>query len=159
MTVITPDACAARTAMRMHAGRSPLAAARHTAGATASDLPTSVPGFRCLQQQDCDAGTLLTAELALERGLACNTAGGTHHAFPGHGSGFCILNDLAYTAQVRGRLGGLQNCGSMHSVLRFFTSVLSGLCSVSAERSLPATESTQHMATSAVLWDMFTVVP
>lgn len=32
--------------------------------------------------------------------MACNTAGGTHHAFPGHGSGFCILNDLAYTAQM-----------------------------------------------------------
>jgi len=58
---------------------------------------------RRISQQYRDAGTLLTAELALARGLACNTAGGTHHAFPGHGSGFCILNDLAYTAQVRGQ--------------------------------------------------------
>jgi len=39
-------------------------------------------------------GTILTAQLALEYGLACNTAGGTHHAFPDHGSGFCLLNDL-----------------------------------------------------------------
>lgn len=46
------------------------------------------------------AGTLLTAELALEHGLACNTAGGTHHAFPSFGSGFCILNDLAITADL-----------------------------------------------------------
>ncbi|BDA50809.1 Acetoin utilization protein AcuC [Coccomyxa sp. Obi] len=46
------------------------------------------------------AGTLLTARLALEHGLACNTAGGTHHAFPSAGSGFCILNDLAITAAV-----------------------------------------------------------
>ncbi|KAI3423433.1 hypothetical protein D9Q98_010649 [Chlorella vulgaris] len=46
------------------------------------------------------AGTILTAELALEHGLACNAAGGTHHAFPDHGSGFCILNDLALTAQL-----------------------------------------------------------
>lgn len=45
-------------------------------------------------------GTLLTAELALEHGLACNVAGGTHHAFPSFGSGFCILNDLAVTAEV-----------------------------------------------------------
>jgi hypothetical protein len=44
-------------------------------------------------------GTLLTAELALEHGLACNTAGGTHHANHAHGSGFCILNDLAVTAK------------------------------------------------------------
>jgi len=46
------------------------------------------------------AGTVLTAKLALETGLACNTAGGTHHAFPDYGSGFCIFNDLAVAAQV-----------------------------------------------------------
>jgi acetoin utilization deacetylase AcuC-like enzyme len=45
-------------------------------------------------------GSVLTAELALEYGLACNTAGGTHHAFPDYGSGFCIFNDLAITARV-----------------------------------------------------------
>ncbi len=45
-------------------------------------------------------GTLLTARLALEYGLACNTAGGTHHAFPAYGSGFCIFNDLAAAAGV-----------------------------------------------------------
>ncbi|KAF5839593.1 histone deacetylase [Dunaliella salina] len=46
------------------------------------------------------AGTLLTARLALQHGLAVNTAGGTHHAYPAAGSGFCILNDLAVTAKV-----------------------------------------------------------
>lgn len=54
------------------------------------------------------SGTLLTARLALMHGLACNTAGGTHHAFPDAGSGFCILNDLAVTAAVllgEGRVG------------------------------------------------------
>ena len=45
------------------------------------------------------AGTMLTAELALQHGLAVNTAGGTHHAFADSGSGFCILNDLAITAE------------------------------------------------------------
>ncbi|NIR51123.1 histone deacetylase [candidate division KSB1 bacterium] len=45
-------------------------------------------------------GTLLTAELALKHGLACNTAGGTHHAFREYGSGFCIFNDLAVAARV-----------------------------------------------------------
>jgi acetoin utilization deacetylase AcuC-like enzyme len=40
-------------------------------------------------------GTILTAQLALEQGLACNIAGGTHHAFPDYGSGFCIFNDIA----------------------------------------------------------------
>jgi acetoin utilization deacetylase AcuC-like enzyme len=45
-------------------------------------------------------GTVLTARLALERGLACHLAGGTHHAYPDHGSGFCIFNDCAVAAQV-----------------------------------------------------------
>lgn len=44
-------------------------------------------------------GTILTAQLALEYGIACNTAGGTHHAFPDFGSGFCIFNDLAIAAR------------------------------------------------------------
>ena len=46
-----------------------------------------------------EGGTILAAKLAMEYGLACSTGGGTHHAFPSHGSGFCILNDLAITAQ------------------------------------------------------------
>uniref|UniRef100_A0A3Q4BL10 Histone deacetylase domain-containing protein n=1 Tax=Mola mola TaxID=94237 RepID=A0A3Q4BL10_MOLML len=44
-------------------------------------------------------GTVLAAEVALWRGLACSTAGGTHHAFPSYGSGFCLLNDLAVAAK------------------------------------------------------------
>ncbi|XP_068441767.1 uncharacterized protein SYNPCC7002_A1628 [Clinocottus analis] len=44
-------------------------------------------------------GTVLAAEAALQRGLACSTAGGTHHAFPSYGSGFCLLNDLAVAAK------------------------------------------------------------
>lgn len=32
--------------------------------------------------------------------MACHLAGGTHHAHFDFGSGFCILNDLAYTAKT-----------------------------------------------------------
>jgi acetoin utilization deacetylase AcuC-like enzyme len=46
------------------------------------------------------AGTILTARLALEYGLACNLAGGTHHAHYSEGSGFTILNDLVVAARV-----------------------------------------------------------
>ncbi|XP_031719675.1 uncharacterized protein hdac12 isoform X3 [Anarrhichthys ocellatus] len=46
-----------------------------------------------------EGGTVLAAEVALQRGLACSTAGGTHHAFPSYGSGFCLLNDLAVAAK------------------------------------------------------------
>ena len=55
-----------------------------------------------LVKRTCTAvgGAILTAKLALSRGMACNTAGGTHHAFPDYGSGFCIFNDLAITARI-----------------------------------------------------------
>jgi acetoin utilization deacetylase AcuC-like enzyme len=46
------------------------------------------------------AGTLLTARLAIAHGLACNTAGGSHHAFAGHGSGYCVFNDVAVAARM-----------------------------------------------------------
>jgi acetoin utilization deacetylase AcuC-like enzyme len=56
-------------------------------------------------------GTLLTAQLALQAGLACNTAGGTHHAFFDYGSGYCIFNDLAVTARM------VQALGLAHKIL------------------------------------------
>ena len=45
------------------------------------------------------SGTLLTAEIALQQGIAVSCAGGTHHAHYDFGSGFCIFNDLAITAR------------------------------------------------------------
>ena len=53
-------------------------------------------------------GTVLTARLALRHGVACHLAGGTHHAFPDHGSGFCIFNDCAVAAQVLLAEGAVQ---------------------------------------------------
>jgi len=40
-------------------------------------------------------GTTLAARLALESGVGFNIGGGFHHAFPGHGEGFCAINDVA----------------------------------------------------------------
>jgi len=45
-------------------------------------------------------GTLDAARAALQDGLAANLAGGTHHAFAGHGEGFCVLNDVAVAIRV-----------------------------------------------------------
>jgi len=56
-------------------------------------------------------GTILAAKLALEYGCACNTAGGTHHAFPSYGSGFCIFNDLAIASRT------LQHQGLVNKIL------------------------------------------
>jgi acetoin utilization deacetylase AcuC-like enzyme len=43
-------------------------------------------------------GTWLAAKLALEHGFAANAAGGSHHALPDSGAGFCVFNDLAIAA-------------------------------------------------------------
>lgn len=40
-------------------------------------------------------GTCEAVSAALERGVAMNLAGGTHHAFATHGEGFCVFNDVA----------------------------------------------------------------
>ncbi len=45
-------------------------------------------------------GTVLAARLALQHGFACNTAGGSHHAFSDHGAGYCVFNDVAVAARV-----------------------------------------------------------
>jgi len=45
------------------------------------------------------AGTLKSANNALNDGLGINIGGGYHHAFYDHGEGFCIFNDLAVSAR------------------------------------------------------------
>lgn len=40
-------------------------------------------------------GSILAAERALADGVAVNIGGGFHHAFPDHGEGFCMINDVA----------------------------------------------------------------
>ncbi|WP_192250284.1 histone deacetylase family protein [Mesorhizobium silamurunense] len=48
-----------------------------------------------LRAQLATAGTVLAARLALKHGIACNAAGGSHHARREHGAGFCTFNDVA----------------------------------------------------------------
>jgi acetoin utilization deacetylase AcuC-like enzyme len=45
-------------------------------------------------------GTIAASRHALEHGLAMNLAGGTHHAFPDHGEGFCVFNDVAVAIRL-----------------------------------------------------------
>ena len=52
-------------------------------------------------------GTLGAARQALGDGVAMNLAGGTHHAFPDRGEGFCVFNDVAIavrTLRAEGRI-------------------------------------------------------
>lgn len=51
-----------------------------------------------LRSQMVAGGTWLAARIALERGFAANSAGGSHHALATTGAGYCVLNDLAIAA-------------------------------------------------------------
>ena len=44
-------------------------------------------------------GTVLASKLAVKNKLACNTAGGSHHAFSDQGNGYCVFNDVAVAAK------------------------------------------------------------
>ena len=45
-------------------------------------------------------GTLLTARRALQDGVAVHLGGGFHHAYAGHGEGFCLYNDIAVAVRA-----------------------------------------------------------
>src|SRR5579863_1244193 len=52
-------------------------------------------------------GSILAAECALRDGFGCNIGGGFHHAYPGHGEGFCAIHDVAVairTLQAAGKI-------------------------------------------------------
>jgi acetoin utilization deacetylase AcuC-like enzyme len=53
-------------------------------------------------------GTLLATRTAVKTGFGGTLAGGTHHAFRGEGSGFCVFNDIAVAIAWAKAHAGLQ---------------------------------------------------
>jgi acetoin utilization deacetylase AcuC-like enzyme len=53
-------------------------------------------------------GTCEAATAALHLGVTMNLAGGTHHAFPDHGEGFCVFNDAAVAIRSLQRTGRIR---------------------------------------------------
>lgn len=62
--------------------------------------PWLADGFRLMT-----GGTCLAAEQALADGAAVHLGGGLHHAFPDHGEGFCLFNDVAVAVRRLQRAG------------------------------------------------------
>jgi acetoin utilization deacetylase AcuC-like enzyme len=56
-------------------------------------------------------GTCAAGRRALVEGIGGNLAGGTHHAFPDHGEGYCVFNDIAVSIRM------LQAEGAIHRAL------------------------------------------
>ena len=54
-------------------------------------------------------GTLAACRSSLRHGIAANLAGGTHHAFPDHGEGFCVFNDVAVAIRSLQRSGDIRS--------------------------------------------------
>ena len=98
-------------------------------------------------------GTLLAASLALQHGVACHLAGGTHHAHYDFASGFCILNDLAVAAKA------LLDHGRINRVLIFDCDVHQGdgtarilenevqafTCSIHCEKNFPVRKASSNL--------------
>ena len=53
-------------------------------------------------------GTIEASQAALEHGVAMNLAGGTHHAFPDRGEGFCTFNDVAIAVRRLQHVGRIR---------------------------------------------------
>ena len=53
-------------------------------------------------------GSILAAERALRDGVCFNVGGGFHHAFPDHGEGFCMINDIAVAIRALQKRGLIQ---------------------------------------------------
>ena len=64
------------------------------------DIGFPVSQFVSARARFAAAGTVLAARLAIEHGIACNCAGGSHHARRDQGAGFCTFNDVAVAAAV-----------------------------------------------------------
>ena len=66
-----------------------------------------LPWSRSLVRRSFHAisGTINAARHCLTSGIASNLAGGTHHAYPDRGEGFCVLNDVAVAIRVLQRIG------------------------------------------------------
>ena len=63
-------------------------------------------------------GTVLASKLALDSKLACNTAGGSHHATFDCGAGYCVFNDVAVAANYlknKRYLGALYRLVKQHT--------------------------------------------
>ena len=69
-----------------------------------------LPWSQALVQRSCAAaqGTISAARIAIREAIGINLAGGTHHAFPDHGEGYCVLNDIAIAIRVLQRDAWMQ---------------------------------------------------
>lgn len=93
---LTPEAAADEDLLRVHTAE--WVTKMKTGTLTASELmKLEIPYSEELRDAVWLAagGSILAAQSALRDGFGCNLGGGFHHAYPGHGEGFCAIHDVA----------------------------------------------------------------
>ena len=91
-----PYACSERTLQKAHSYKY----IQHIKNKTLDEKDIKKIGFPLVDsvvQRSLFAtgGTVLASKLAIHNGVACNTAGGSHHANFNGGAGYCVFNDVA----------------------------------------------------------------
>jgi len=71
------------------------------------EIPYSLPLVKAFWL--AAGGSILSAECGMQDGVAINLGGGFHHAFPDHGEGFCMINDVAVAIRTLQRDGKIRN--------------------------------------------------
>ncbi|MDD5495634.1 MAG: histone deacetylase [Candidatus Omnitrophica bacterium] len=94
--IVTPDAACEKDVLAVH---EPAYLDKLKKGTLNKDeiLRLELPYSRELVRASliCCGGTILAARIAMEDKIGIHIGGGFHHAFPDHGEGFCVLNDIA----------------------------------------------------------------
>jgi acetoin utilization deacetylase AcuC-like enzyme len=94
--VVRPEAAADQDLLRVHTEE--WVRKLRTGTLTASDvMKLEVPYSKELAEAVWLAagGSILAGQMALRDGFGANLSGGFHHAYPGHGEGFCAIHDVA----------------------------------------------------------------
>jgi acetoin utilization deacetylase AcuC-like enzyme len=93
---LTPDPAADEDMLRVHT--SEWVHKLKTGTLTASEIMKLEIPFSQEAVEACwlaAGGSILAGQAALRDGFGCNLGGGFHHAYPGHGEGFCAIHDVA----------------------------------------------------------------
>ena len=95
-----PYACSDETLKRAHSE----SYIKHVKDKTLDQLAIKRIGFPLIdsvvrRSLVATGGTVLATKLAIKNGVACNTAGGSHHADFNGGAGYCVFNDVAVAAK------------------------------------------------------------
>jgi acetoin utilization deacetylase AcuC-like enzyme len=95
------EPCAEEDLRRVHSAEYLQAVGAGVLGEKEARVLGLPPGPELLRRSALETeGTVRACRAALMGGLGINLAGGTHHAFPDRGEGFCVLNDVAVAVRA-----------------------------------------------------------